>query len=115
MNPIAGYSPEDLGQQEYVACKGTVVTSNSNGWNAFINDTLSGRHCLNELPEAAPAMADDLPGDDVEGALSQRGSMRCAGRMQEDLPVRVSNILLKYSQDLGLLRPRLSCESKIFG
>ena len=59
----------------------------------FRNDTLSGRYSLHELPKATPAMADDFPGDDVEGALSERGGMRCAGRMQEDLPIRVSNIV----------------------
>ena len=39
--------------------------------HAFRDKILSGRHCLHELPEATPALADDFPRNDVEGALPQ--------------------------------------------
>ena len=78
LDPITGDSPEDLGQQEHATCKGTVLKPNSQNLDYLRNVILSGRHCLHELPEAAPALADDFPGDDVEGTLPQRGRLRGA-------------------------------------
>ena len=57
----------------------------------FLSYFFSGRHRPHELPEVAPAVAHGISGNDVTSSLPQRGRLRGAGRMQKDLPVRVSS------------------------
>ena len=62
LNPIIGDSPEDLGQQEHVTCKGTVVTPNSNGWNAFVMTLFQGGTVFTSYLKLLPIWLMIFPG-----------------------------------------------------